>query len=288
MFNRIVAGVDGREGGRDALALAAALAKVTGGDLIAVRVYPYESHPTRASVGGFEEQLRADTSAELERELADAGVAAHPLVIADTSPARALQHVAEREDAGLLVVGSTHRGRVGEVLVGSVSTGVLHHAPCPVAVAPRGFAEKEGELTTVGVGFDGGEEAQEALRLATELAKAAGARLQILSVVATPVPDAFPTAYEPDWIERAEQTRRTEVDRALRTVEALGVHASSDVVVGSPVDELVELSRRVDALVVGSRGWGPVRRLLLGSTSDRLVREAACPVIGVPRPPATD
>jgi nucleotide-binding universal stress UspA family protein len=37
-------------------------------------------------------------------------------------------------------------------------------------------------------------------------------------------------------------------------------------------------------IVVGSRGWGPVRRLLLGSTSERLVREAACPVIAVARP----
>jgi nucleotide-binding universal stress UspA family protein len=124
--------------------------------------------------------------------------------------------------------------------------------------------------------------------LAAELAKAPGARLHILSVVATPVPDASPTAYEPGWTERAEQTCREDVDRALATVEELGVHASSDVVVGSPVDELVELSRRVEVLVVGSRRWGPVRRLLLGSTSDRLVREAACPLIAVPRPPATD
>lgn len=288
MFNSVVVGVDDREGGRDALALAAALARLTGSELIAVRAYPYETHPTRASVGGFEEELRVDASAELERVLAQAGVVARTLIVGDTSPARALHHVAEHEGAGLLVVGSTHRGSVGQVLVGGVSAGVLHHAPCPVAVAPRGFAAQDGTLTTIGAGFDGGEESRDALRLAAELAKASGAQLRVLSVVATAVPAAYPTAYEPEWIERAQQSRREEVERAQRTVEELGVQATGDIVIGSPIDALVELSRGVDLLVVGSRGWGPVRRLLLGSTSDGLVREAACPVIAVPRPAGAD
>jgi nucleotide-binding universal stress UspA family protein len=66
------------------------------------------------------------------------------------------------------------------------------------------------------------------------------------------------------------------------------VEASGEIAVGSPLVELVELSGSVDLLVVGSRGFGPVRRLLLGSTSDRLVREAACPVLAVPRPEGAD
>jgi nucleotide-binding universal stress UspA family protein len=284
MFDRIVAGIDDREGGRDALALAATLSRSTGAELIAVRVYPYETHPTRASVRGFEEELRADATAELERLLAESGVAARVMVVGDSSPARGLHHVAEHEDAGLLVVGSTHRGHVGRVLVGGVSASVLHHAPCPVAVAPCGFAERDAELTTIGVGFDGSKESQAALGLAAEVAKVAGARLQILSVVATAVPAAYPAAYERDWVTQAEESGRDEVERAHRTVEEVGVEASGEMAIGSPVEALVELSSSVDLLVVGSRGFGPVRRLLLGSTSDRLVREAACPVIAVPRP----
>jgi nucleotide-binding universal stress UspA family protein len=284
MFEKIVVGVDDREGGRDALALAAALAGVTGGELIAIRAYPHDPHPSRAMVGGFEEDLRADAREQLQSALVEAEVAARPMVVGDTSPARALHHVAEKEDAQLLVVGSTHRGQVGRVLAGGVTAGVLHHAPCPVAVAPLGYAARGAELTTVGVGFDGSEEAQAALGLAGALAKACGAEVRVLSVAATPVLATSPAAYEPEWLERAQNAGRENVDDAQRKLSDLGVRSSGETVVGSAVEELVELSHSVDMIVVGSRGWGPVRRLLLGSTSERLVREAACPVIAVPRP----
>jgi nucleotide-binding universal stress UspA family protein len=284
MFDRIVVGVDDREGGRDALALADTLARATGGTLIAVRAYPHEKHPSRPAVGGFEEGLHSDASADLERVLREEGVAAQRVIVGDPSTARALQYAAEEDGAGLLVVGSTHRGHVGRVLAGGVTASVLHHAPCPVAVASRGFAEGRRELTTIGVGFDGSEESQAALALATNLAKAAGAALRVLSVIPVAVPVAYPTGFEDDWVDERERAGRAEVDRACAAAGERGVVASGEAAVGSAVDELVELSSEVDLLVVGSRGFGPVKRLLLGSTSDRLVREAACPIIAVPRP----
>jgi nucleotide-binding universal stress UspA family protein len=284
MFEKTVVGVDDRDGGRDALALAATLTAATGGELIAVRAFPYEARPSRASVGAFEADMRADAGAELDRIVSESGATARRVIVGDTSPARALHHVSEEENADLLVVGSTHHGKVGRVLVGGVTAGVLHHAPCPVAVAPLGYAEHASQPTTIAVGFDGGEEARHALGVAGALAKACGAQVRVLSVVATPVLATSPATFEPEWIERAQQDGREEVDEALRTLEQLGVPGSGEVAVGSAIEELVELSHDVDLVVVGSRGWGPVHRLLLGSTSDRLVREAACPVIAVPRP----
>jgi nucleotide-binding universal stress UspA family protein len=288
MFEKTVVGVDDRAGGRDALALAATLTAAAGGELIAVRAYPHEALPSRASVGGFEEDMRADASAELERIVAESGVAARRVIAGDPSPARALHHVAEEEDADLLVVGSTHRGQIGRVLVGGVTAGVLHHAPCPVAVAPLGYAEAAAQPKTIAVGFDGGKEAKEALHLAGALAKAFGAQVRILSAVTTPIHATTVGAYEADWLSEAEEGCRVDADLAKQTLEHMGVQSSTDVVVGLAVDELVELSHDVDLIVVGSRGWGPVRRLLLGSTSERLVREAACPVIAVPRPESAD
>jgi nucleotide-binding universal stress UspA family protein len=287
MFEKIVVGVDDRAGGRDALALAAALTAFTGGELVAIRVYPYEVHPSRPSVAVFQEDLRADATAELERIVADSGVAARRAIVGDTSPARALHHIAETEDADLLVVGSTHRGQIGRVLVGGVTAGVLHHAPCPVAVAPLGYAEHGGQLTTIAVGYDGGLEAEHALLMAGTLAKACGAQVRVLTVSAMPVLAPSPASFEPEWLEHADERGRETADQALRILEDLDVRASGEVAVGSPLDQLVELSHDVGLVVVGSRGWGPVRRLLLGSTSDRLVREAACPVIAVPRPEST-
>jgi nucleotide-binding universal stress UspA family protein len=284
MFDKTVVGVDDREGGRDALALAATLTRVGGGaELIAVRAYPYGPRPSRVSAGGYADDLRAEAGAGLERAIADSGVNARAVIVGDTSPARALHLVAEDEGADLLVVGSTHRGEIGRVLVGGVTAGVLHHAPCAVAVAPVGYADGGG-LASIGVGFDGGDEARHALRLAGELARAADAHVRILLVVASPIEATSAASFEPEWIEQAQHEGGAELDEAIRTLQGLGVQASGEVEVGSPVGRLAALASAVDLVVVGSRGWGPVRRLLVGSTSDQLVREAACPVIAVPRP----
>src|SRR5919198_1010747 len=232
MFQKTVVGVDDREGGRDALALAATLTAIAGGELVAVRVYPYEARPSRASVGAFQEDLRADAGADLDRIVTESGATARRMIVGDMSPARALQQVAEEETADLLVVGSTHRGQIGRVLVGGVTAGVLHHAPCPVAVAPLGYAEHAAQPATIAVGFDGGEEARHALRLAGALAKACGAQLRILSVVATPVLATSPATFEPEWIEQARADGHDDVDEAIATLGELGVTASGDVAIG--------------------------------------------------------
>ena len=99
-------------------------------------------------------------------------------------PAHALQRVAERE-RDLVVVGSSHHGPLGHVLLGDVAASALHHAPCAIAVAPRGYAAHDGAVRTIGVGFDGGEESQAALKLAAGLAKKLGAEIAILYVLAT-------------------------------------------------------------------------------------------------------
>jgi nucleotide-binding universal stress UspA family protein len=286
MFERIIVGVDGRDGGRDALALAGRIVRHTGAALVAVRAYPYEAHHAEPVFVGYHEKLRADTRAAVERDLAEAGVAARVLVVAERSPARALHDAAEEQNAGLIVVGSSDHAAFGRVLAGDVATSTLHHAPCPVAIVPRGYATSNGGLGTLAVGFDGGDEAVAALRFAADLATACGAGLEIRTVVGTAVPAAFPNAYEESWIEAAERSGREQADQAMRLAEELGAPAVAEVTVGSPIDELVELSREADAMIVGSRGWGPVRRVLLGSTADRLARRAAAPVLVVPRPVA--
>ena len=145
MFQTIIVGIDGREGGRDALALAASLQRGLGSDLVAAHAFPYDHHLGRASDGDLETVMHGDAMQTLEGELEGAGVDARPIAVPDSSPGRALHRVAEREDADLIVVGSAHHGRVGRVLAGDDTAGTLHGAPCPVLVAPAGYAHSGGE-----------------------------------------------------------------------------------------------------------------------------------------------
>lgn len=286
VFNTIVVGVDGRQGGRDALQLAARLAEAGGGDLVAVRVFPYHYRPALTGSPAVEAERDA-TQAALDHELAEIGIGtARTHVVGDASPARALHRIAERERADLLVVGSTHRGAVGRVLVGDVALGSLRGSPCPVAVAPTGMADRDATpLNRIGVGFDGTPESRQALALAVALAKSAPAHLELLCAVTAP----SPLFAEEPYADYGIVDYRAE-DEALinQTLEGLDVDAVGEAVIGNPGERLVELSHRVDLVAVGSRGWGPVRRLLPGSTAARLIREAACPVLVLPRGAATD
>jgi nucleotide-binding universal stress UspA family protein len=283
-FNTIVVGVDGRQGGRDALRLAGKLAEAGGGDLVAARVFPHQHRPALARSPGVAEE-RESTQVALDRELADLGMsAARTHVVGDTSPARALHRIAERERADVLVVGSAHRGAVGRVLGGDVALGSLHGSPCPVAVAPRGMADRNTPLSRIGVGFDGTPESRQALALAVALAKSARVQLELLCAATAPIP----LFAEAAWADGEIVDYRLEAEELIsRTLAELDVDAVGKAIVGGPVETLVELSHRVDLLVVGSRGWGPVRRILVGSTAARLIREAACPVLVLPRGAAT-
>jgi nucleotide-binding universal stress UspA family protein len=284
MFDTIVVGVDGREGGRDALALAGFLQRTFGSELIAVLAYPHDAFRTRASSVGFERALEEDAAKAIHDEVADADVRARAITVPDSSPARALHQIAENEQASLIVVGSDHRGKLGHVLPGDVTAGTLYAAPCPVAVAPRGLASATLSMGTIGVGYDDSPESGLALELARSLADAADARVEVIGVARTAMPIG-------PWMDATviakdePREAREHLDAALAAAaSSLGDRASASTEIGLPDVELAERSKELDLLVVGSRGYGPLKRLMLGSTSSKLVRSAACPVMVVPRP----
>jgi nucleotide-binding universal stress UspA family protein len=169
------------------------------------------------------------------------------------------------------VVGSTCHGPIGRVLAGDDAVARPHGSPCPVAVAPHGLASREWKpVRSIGVGFDSGPEALQTLALATALARACGASLELRSVVLPAYP--VDLSYDTDALERSKAIVQKQLDE---TIAELPVDATGGVSAGNPVDELTDLSTAVDLLVVGSRSWGPVRRTIVGSTTARGARSAA-------------
>jgi nucleotide-binding universal stress UspA family protein len=169
---------------------------------------------------------------------------------------------------------------------GSTAERLLHGAPCPVAVVPEGHrAPRDGQPPQVGVAYDGSRESQAALHAATAIARALGAHLRVIGVVDATVYTAAALTGGPSEIEvRAaiEQAAREELERAVAELPA-DVAAEAVFAAGQVVHELAVQSTRLDLLVAGSRGYGPTRSVLLGGVTGRLIREAACPLIVVPR-----
>lgn len=230
---------------------------------------------------------------EIRLELEPYGIDADCKILFGTSAAKALHEAAEETDAGLLVVGSSRHGTRGRVLAGSTAARLLSGSPCPIAVAPDGW-EREEMPRSIGVAFRDTDDGREALRGGLALARRAHARLRVVTVVE----EGLRAALEADTAYRAGQAGKRVEDvvgeyelsgrrAAQKALAELDGHDEIEIEVeswvGDPANVLVDLSEHLDLLVCGSRGYGPMRAVLLGAVSRRVVAEARCPVTVVPR-----
>jgi nucleotide-binding universal stress UspA family protein len=271
-----LAGYDGSAASRSAVVLAGRLAQAAGEDLVVAHVYPVLD-PRGAPTIELEQSLR-DAGAEVLAGLEVPGVA-RTILEPSGSPAMTLHGLAESEDASLLAVGVTHREGLGRVLPGSVPAKLLHGAPCPVLVVPAGAGERP--IASVGVAYDGSPQAGRALTAARTLSARHDATLVVLAVhqtlastnaaLAAPVMVEIDTQDEYEAEIRARLAAAGTADVTLRVLE------------GWAPAMLEAAAEGLDVLVTGSRGYGPLRSVLVGSASHHLVDHAPCPVLVIPR-----
>ena len=264
---RIIVGYDASDQAKDALALGRQLADAVGAELVVAGVF----------------------DSELAGQVAPAavGAGAEARTVVNSSPARGLHELAEQIEADLIVVGSASHGRVGQVLAGSTGSALLHDSPCAVGVAPKGYRDRaDTGFSTVVVGVDGSPEATEALTAAADLARRTNATLELVTV--SPPPPVAYTAKGGDrnWHELKnaidEQMRGRLAEARERVPEEVDVKCTF--INGEPIEALAEVAEAPGTiLVVGSRAYGPLRRVLLGSVSTGLVRSAPSPVLVTPR-----
>jgi nucleotide-binding universal stress UspA family protein len=275
MFNDVLIGVDGRQGGRDALALARQLV-AAGGRL--TMAHAYADGLIRDHRRPLEAPYRREDAYDmLAAERQAAAVEAELVTCAHVPPGRGLRELAQRRGSDLLVVGSTRHAMLGRVLMGDDTRAAFNGSPCAIAIAPRSYAHINRPFRTIALGYDDSAESRCALDTARELAGRNDAAITAMWVVSleqvreeSPVPA--------DWSKTAGKL----VDRCtgrLRQVEGVDPVA----IYGGPREELARLSHDVDLLIVGSRGYGPLKRLIHGSVSSYLLRHVACPLLVLPR-----
>jgi nucleotide-binding universal stress UspA family protein len=170
--SRVIVGVDASQRSRDALRLGEALNE-PGGRLLIVYAHPFGELSGLLTEGDNERLVRegAESVARQAHEVLDDATEREMRIVAERSPAAALQQLALDTEAGLIVVGSSERSGLGKVLAGSVAEALLSGAPVPVAVAPGGYASAgRRSAGVIGCAFDGSAESRHALRYADELA----------------------------------------------------------------------------------------------------------------------
>lgn len=281
----IVVGVDGSLPSKQALLWAAHEAIRRGArlDVVDAWTVPYTMYPDGLADPKPYEAAGSAVLEDAMRSLAEGEVVppeVHPVLI-DDLPANALVRAARGCD--LLVVGSRGHGGFGGLLLGSVSQRCVAHAPCPVAVVPPTWTADDSRRVVVGV--DGSDASFGALHWAVAEAVRRDARLDVVNAyenhhVVSPVVPLV--AVHRDELEKSSQALMEEMVAAA--LGPAGARSRPVELLSSPAGAaraLLDVARGADLLVVGSRGRGTCRGLLLGSVSQQCVHHAPCPVVVV-------
>ena len=281
-MSTIVVGVDGSTGAADALHWAVAEGARRRSAVEAVLCWTYldQRHPA-GSPAPFDPAYGTDAAAAaLDAIVLDAlgeGAGCVRSAVVNDHAGPGLIERTGPDD--LLVVGARGLGAVRGAVLGSVSAYCLRHARGPVAVIRPGVTPAVAARGRVVVGVDGSEDAVRALSWAAEEARLRDATLVVVHAWSLPA-IAVPYIADPAPIR----------DAAGELVEAAlsgaGVDAATEdvqvcVVTGSPAAAVLEMAEHADLVVVGSRGRGGFRGLLLGSVSHQVATHASCPVVVV-------
>ena len=172
-------------------------------------------------------------------------------------------------------------GRTGERL--------LNGSPCPVAIAPAGYAAQAGSPRVIGVAYDGSEGSETALLEAAALAAEFEASVKLITAV--PPIELYWSAEAFAGTIASGDTIREERRNGFRhmleeAAERLPAEARAATVLqdGRPATVIAEEAEKgIHLLVMGSRSYGPIRRVMVGSTAIELMRLAPCPVLVIPR-----
>lgn len=290
MYTDVIIGFDGSPAGYDALVLGRQLARSASASTTVVYVHPYQALATNVLADAAVElswRKGAETVLDEARRalegVPDVSFRAKP----ETSPAPALHEMAREAAAAVIVVGATHRKALGRVVPGTTADRILHGAPCAIAVAPVGYARRDpGSLHgVVGAAVDGGKDTDRVARMAAGIARGANARLRLLTVAdihRAPRTMSVGELEHPSVRAAIRNAAHHALERATLAAGA-GVVVERRVVEGAPVASLLAESNDLDLLVVGSHAYGPVRRVVLGRVGGPVLRDAACPVLAIPR-----
>ncbi|MEU3141247.1 universal stress protein [Nocardiopsis alba] len=287
----MVVGVDGSDSSRHALEWSAHQASLRGLGVLIVaaarplttdgfEVWPETEPPEGGDEGAGAGRLLDHAQDWVSRLFPELAVRTR---LSFDRPARALVSAASEPGVAAVVVGSRGLSGIAAAFVGSVGIELAARAPVPVIVLPRDHAAAYGVRSRVIVGVDGSEPGRRALEFA--FAQAEFADTELVAVSAWQPLVAFAAATGPippelfDDATAAEAARQAlEEELAELSLLRPNVRVSTRVVRAHPVVALLEEATPADLIVVGSRGRGGFRGLLLGSVSHAVLHGARGPV----------
>ena len=285
-MGQIVVGVDGSDGGTQALCVALRESDLRGWPVTAVMMWGFvDQHHADHSTSFDADYSERDAIAALDAFILQAvGMeAAHRIDRHVTIDLAARGLLDASKGAELLVLGARGLGGFRGLLLGSVSQACLHHAQCPVEIVHGGQRAPSPGPERIVVGVDGSAGSDAALEWALDEARARSATVDAVLGWKIPFVSTYPYAIEIDSTP-FERAARDLLDAAIDRADTSGLARPVNPVMvpGGGAAAVLAVAEGADLVVAGTRGVGGFTGMLLGSVSHLLAQHAGCPVVIVP------
>lgn len=286
---KILVGLSADQGGQEALALGAVLARSCNASLVACTVTPDTwGHPSPARVDGEYGSFLARHTATLQAEAKatlPADVTAEFLAISASSAREGLIKAASDLGADCLVLGSAREAPLGRFGEGGVTTELLRSAHLPVMVAPHGYsAGPETRIRRLSAAYSGSSSAPEIVARSAALARDYSVPLRLVTFVVRDK-QMYPTGAGYDAEQFVSNVLREQARDAQATLLAGQDRLSAEIADGPTWKAAFESLDWLDGevLVLGSSKLGPLLRVFLGSNARKIVHNAPVPCLILPR-----
>ncbi len=267
-WGRLMVCTDGSEEGQNAVAAALELGRACGSQVFAVQVVEVvpEFQATAPNLKAMLAKEAQKNMADIEAAAAKREVALKPVVTEGQMPHATIVALAEEIRPDLIIVGRCGKGALARILMGNVTARVIGHSPVNVLVVPRGGMVG---FQRILVASDGSRHSQAAWEQALSMANQA--KSQLTAVAVAPEEGDIPEA-------------RATVQQMVAAAGQAGILCQGVSPVGVAPDEGIvqqAIKREVDLIIMGSYGRTGLKKLLMGSVTERVIGQSPCPILVV-------
>lgn len=284
MYNQIIVAFDGSEFSKGALKEASIWVMKHGGKVIIVNAV----HPDGGDFGTAPSDLKGKfelakkiCNATAETNAADYDIEVEPLV-REGEPADILIDTAREKNADLIAMGTYGRRSLKRLFLGSVTSEVVINSPCDVLIVKKPCTECIGKYDSILVPFDGSEFSKKALKRACSLSKFDSAKITAMYVIPR-YEEMIEFLATGSIKEKILKESQKIINEAEKIASAEGIAIKTEIQEGYVVEKIVLSAGKTknNLIAMGSYGWRGINKAIMGSSTERIVINAACPVLVV-------
>lgn len=277
-YRKILVAFDGSESSKNALRQAIVLRDIEKSWIKVLAVVPaYEGDLELVGVSDIGNVLKGPTDKLISaaEEVARAGSTEVMTNVEQGEAYEKIVDVCDEENCDLIVMGRRGLRRLERMLMGSVTARVIGHSEKDVLVVPRNVTLA---LDNILLATDGSAHSEAALDRALHFATTCKGKLSAVSVV-----DIYPEFYAeaPEIVEQMEEKSMAILQEVRQKAEKARVKVETQVLRGNAAEEIIDLAQetRAGVIFIGSRGRSGLKKLIMGSVTEKVISLASCPVL---------